>query len=81
MSTRAGRDFEAASAILETEGLRPSLARLLRSWGDALRAAGRVDDASPLYRRSISLFEELGLDAEAAAVRTALALGDAKLAF
>lgn len=62
-------DFEAAAAILEQEGARPALARVLRDWGDTLRAAGRMDEAAPILRRSQALFEELGLDAEAEAVR------------
>lgn len=74
-------DYEAASAILETDGARPNLARTLRGWGEALRNAGRVDDASPILRRSLALFEELGLEREAGEVRTALSLGATKLAF
>jgi tetratricopeptide (TPR) repeat protein len=74
-------DFAAAAAILEDEGARPGLARLLRGWGEALRDAGRIDDAAPILQRSLGLFEELGLDPEAAIVRTALSLGRTKLAF
>jgi tetratricopeptide (TPR) repeat protein len=72
-------DYEAAAALYEQEGARPGLARALRDWGEALRSAGRMDDAAPLLRRSLTLFEELGIDREAAAVRTALALGSTKL--
>ena len=74
-------DFEAAAAILEQQGMRPALARLLRSWGDALRARNRQADAEPILRRSLALFEELGLTAEAAAVRATLAIGGTKIAF
>lgn len=76
----AWQDFEASSAILEGEGARPSLARTLRGWGEALRLAGRTDDAAPILRRSRALFEEMGLVREAAAVGTVLALGATKLA-
>jgi tetratricopeptide (TPR) repeat protein len=86
---RAGRgdlepalgDFAASAAVLENLGARPNLARLLRGWGAALRDAGRTDEAAPILQRSLSLFEELGLHAEAAAVTTMLALGATKLAF
>ena len=65
-------DFEAASSILEEEGGRPALARVLRGWGGALNAVGRSSEASPILRRAHALFEELGLDAEAAAVQAVL---------
>ena len=74
-------DYESSTAILEAEGARPNLARALRDWGEALRAAGRVDEAEPLLRRALALLEEMGIDREAAAVRTALSLGATKLAF
>ena len=68
-------DVEAAIRILETEGARPNLARVLRSWGEALRAAGRADEAEATLRRSLGLFEELGIPGEAGVVRTLLSLG------
>jgi tetratricopeptide (TPR) repeat protein len=74
-------DFAAAAAILEAEGARPNLARVLRAWGEALRAAGRADEAEPILRRSLALFEELGIDVEAGIVRTLLAVGATKIAF
>jgi tetratricopeptide (TPR) repeat protein len=74
-------DFEASAAIYGAEGARPILARVLRAWGNALRVAGRTADAEPVFQRSIALFEELGLDREAAAVRTAMALGTTSLTF
>ena len=73
--------FQAAVALLEDEGLRPSLARLLRGWAEALQAAGREDEAAPIRQRSIDLFEELGLAREAGITRTAAALGSTRLAF
>jgi hypothetical protein len=45
---------------------------VLRGWGGALNAVGRSSEASPILRRSHALFEELGLDAEAAAVQAVL---------
>ena len=72
-------DYEAATGIYEREGARPGLARALRDWGEALRTAGRLDEATPLLRRSLALFEEMGIDREAAAVRTALTLGSTSL--
>jgi tetratricopeptide (TPR) repeat protein len=77
----ARADFEASNAIAEELGLRPNLARSLRTWGDALRAAGRTAEAEPILRRSLALFEELGLKAEADSLRAVLAVGETKLAF
>jgi tetratricopeptide (TPR) repeat protein len=74
-------DFEASAALLEEAGARPSLARVLRSWGEALRGAGRESDAVPILRRALALFEEMGLEREAGIVRTTLSLGATKLAF
>ena len=74
-------DYETSTAILEAEGARPGLARALRDWGEALRNAGRVDEAQPLLRRALALLEEMGIEREAAAVRTSLSLGATKLAF
>lgn len=74
-------DFAAGAAILEDEGARPSLARLLQGWGEVLQLAGRFDDAQATLRRSLGLFEELGLEAEATTVRTMLSLGPTKIAF
>lgn len=76
----AAADFRAAADIYEREGARPSLARALREWGEALRAAGRDDEAAPLLRRALALFEEMGLDREAGVTRTTLALGRTTLA-
>ncbi|TMQ69286.1 MAG: tetratricopeptide repeat protein [Candidatus Eisenbacteria bacterium] len=77
----ARADFEASTAIAEDLGLRPARARILRTWGEALHAAGREVEAEPILRRSLELFEELGLGTEASLVRTRLSLGSTKLAF
>jgi tetratricopeptide (TPR) repeat protein len=74
-------DFTASAAGFEAQGMRPALARVLRSMGEAYRAAGQMADADATLRRALGLFEELGLDAEAAQVRTALAIGDRTLTF
>ena len=76
----ARADFEASQAIASELGLRPALARGLRTWAEALRDAGRWDEAAEHYREALALFEELKLEGEAAAVRTILATGGAKLA-
>jgi tetratricopeptide (TPR) repeat protein len=65
-------DFAAAATLLEAEGARPSLARLLHGWGDALVAHGRPGEAEGVLQRALALFEELGLDREASEVRTKL---------
>jgi tetratricopeptide (TPR) repeat protein len=74
-------DFAASAEILEGQGARPNLARVLRGWGMTLRLAGRGDEAEPILRRSLALFEELALEREAAEVRTILAVGTTKIAF
>jgi tetratricopeptide (TPR) repeat protein len=74
-------DFAAAAEILGSEGARPLLARVLRSWGETLGAAGRTDDAAVILQKALTLFEELGLAREAAVVKTILSLGGTKLAF
>jgi len=74
-------DIEASLAIAEEHGLRPTLARQLRLWGEALRNAGLADEATPILRRSLTLLDEMGLKPEADAVRAELALGDVKIAF
>ena len=74
-------DIEASIAIAEDIGIRPTLARQLRQWGEALRKAGRSDEALPILHRSAALFDEMGLASEAAAVRTAIAIGDTTITF
>jgi tetratricopeptide (TPR) repeat protein len=74
-------DIEASIAIAEEAGLRPVLARQLRQWGEALRKSGRTDEAKVALDRSASLFDEIGLTAEASAARTAMSLGDTTIAF
>ena len=65
-------DFEASAAILEEFEARPQLARVLRGWGETLRAAGRVAEGDATLRRALVLFEAMGIDAEAEAVRATL---------
>lgn len=74
-------DFALVAQILEEQGARPSLARVLRGWGETLRSAGRMNEARPILQRSLALLEALDLQPEAGAVRTMLALGATKLAF
>ncbi|KRT63791.1 MAG: hypothetical protein XU10_C0007G0051 [Chloroflexi bacterium CSP1-4] len=66
-------DFQASAAIVEEFGARPDLARILRGWGETLRASARGAEGDEKLRRSLALFEELGIDAEADAVRATLA--------
>ena len=74
-------DFEVSTSIYDEAGARPLLARTLQQWGAALRQADRVAEGEPILRRSLALFEELGLDREAQGVRTLLTLRPTKLAF
>jgi tetratricopeptide (TPR) repeat protein len=70
-------DFAASAAVWEDEQARPILARVLRGWGETLRTAGRVQEADEKLRRARALFEELGLEPEAEAMRELLA-GDGR---
>ena len=74
-------DLETAAGIFEAEGARPNLARTLRAWGEALRAAGRADEGDAILRRALEGFEALGLEREASEVRTELALAGTKIDF
>jgi tetratricopeptide (TPR) repeat protein len=86
---RAGRgeldeakaDVDAALAIYESEGARPLIARVLFTWGSSLRRAGRTQEAEAALGRAQDLFEEIGLDKEAAKVRTERSLGSTTLKF
>ncbi len=66
-------DFAASAAILDELGARPQLARVLRGWGETLRAAGRTAESDATLHRALSLFEEMGIAPEAEAVRATLA--------
>ncbi len=66
-------DYAASARLLEDLGARPQLARVLRGWGEALGSAGRSTDRDETLRRSLVLFEELGITPEAEDVRAALA--------
>ncbi len=66
-------DFAASAAILEELGARPQLARVLRQWGETLRAAGPTAESDATLHRALALFEEMGIAAEAEAVRATLA--------
>ena len=74
-------DAEAAIGIMTAFGLRPHLARAQRAWGAALRAAGLATEAEPHLQKAATLFDELGLDAEAKAVRAELAMGETRIDF
>ena len=65
-------DFAASAAVLEEFGARPNLARVLRGWGEALRAAGRTAESDATLHRALTLFEEMGIAPEAEVVRAIL---------
>jgi tetratricopeptide (TPR) repeat protein len=73
-------DLRDSAEILEREGSRPNLARVLQGLGQALRAVGRADEAEAPLRRSLALFEEMGLDREAAALKVSLSAGPLRFA-
>jgi tetratricopeptide (TPR) repeat protein len=66
------RDYAAGATVFEEIGARPYLARGLRSWGETLRRLGRTDEGDEKLRRALALFEEMGIDREAAEVRAEL---------
>ncbi len=66
-------DFADSAAILEDLGARPQLARVLRGWGQTLRAAGRAAESDATLQRALALFEEMGITPDAEAVRAILA--------
>jgi tetratricopeptide (TPR) repeat protein len=65
-------DFAASAAILEELEARPQLARVLRGWGRTLRGVGRKVESDATLRRALSLFEDMGIAAEAHEVREVL---------
>jgi tetratricopeptide (TPR) repeat protein len=71
-------DFEASAAIFEEHGARPNLARVQRGLGETLLASGRSEDGQAALRRSLALFEEMDLAAEAAEVRSSLLEAEAQ---
>lgn len=73
-------DYSASAAAFEAMGARPFLARVLRSWGTALRGLGRPNEGDEKLRRALALFEEMGIDREAGEVRVELAGGPTTLA-
>jgi len=66
-------DYAAAADGFERMGARPYLARVLRDWGNALRAIGRTSEGDEKLRAALELFNELGISREAAAVREVIA--------
>ena len=69
----ADADYGASAALYEKQGARPTLARVLRGWGETLRLAGRGADGDDKLRQALTLFEEMGLAREGAEVRASLA--------
>ena len=58
-------DYAEAERLFTEMGARPSLARLLRDWGKALRVLGMADEGAEKLRLSLALFEELAIEREA----------------
>jgi hypothetical protein len=54
-------DFAAATELFVAIGARPALARTLRTWADALEAAGRGNEASQRRGEADTLAVELGI--------------------
>jgi tetratricopeptide (TPR) repeat protein len=65
-------DFSQSASEFAAMGARPYLARTLRAWGDSLRSIGHTEDGNEKLRRALALFEEMGIDREAAEVRAEL---------
>ncbi|HUG47263.1 MAG TPA: tetratricopeptide repeat protein [Candidatus Limnocylindria bacterium] len=66
-------DFRASAELYREQGARPTLARVLRAWGVALRAAGDQAAGDARLREGLALFEEMGIRREADEVRQLLA--------
>jgi tetratricopeptide (TPR) repeat protein len=66
-------DFETAAAAFSKMEAKPFLARTLRDWGEALRAADKRADADAKLKQALALFEEMGITREAEEVRSLLA--------
>lgn len=64
-------DFASAASSFERMEAPPFQARVLRGWGDALLAMGRAEEAEARRSEARALFEEIGLDREAADLGTA----------
>lgn len=77
----AKADVDVALEIYESEGARPLVARVLLMWGGALRRAGKLAEAATALDRAEALFTEIGLDREAAKVRTEKSLGSTTISF
>ena len=54
-------------------GGRPFTARVLRGWGEVLRAQGRPDEGDEKLRQALALFDDMGISREAAQVKAELA--------
>jgi len=68
-------DYAAADSAFVEMGARPSRARLLRDWGNALKESGQADAGAEKLRGALGLFEEIRLEREAGEVREELAPG------
>jgi hypothetical protein len=66
-------DFTDAAGQYEAMGARPYQARVLRDWGNALRALGRGEEGDSRLRESLELLDALGIKHEADELREALA--------
>lgn len=58
-------DYTAATAAFEGMGARPSLARVYRDWGHALRKLGDEAGSREKLERSLAIFKEVGIEREA----------------
>lgn len=68
-------DLEASARAFEGFGARPDLARVLHQLGLAQRACGEATEADGTLRRSLGLFEDVGIAGEAMLVRGELGAG------
>jgi tetratricopeptide (TPR) repeat protein len=66
-------DYKAATEAFEAMGARPHLARSLRTWGEALRGAGKTAEGDEKLRRALELFDQMGIKREGDEVREELA--------
>jgi hypothetical protein len=65
-------DYARSFNEFQAMGARPFEARVLRGWGEALLAHDRAADGRAKLSQAVALFEEMGIECEAAEVRAEL---------
>ncbi len=69
---RTFADFATVVESFKNMGARPYQARALRDWGNAMRAAGQIDEGNDKLSAALVIFDQLGLRRESDEVRATL---------